>query len=541
MSDGLESNDVRTYPDTRCFGRGMNVPRESGLEADSGGDAGAETPGVFLNSCPSSIESPNKRVLFVSYLFPPVGGVGVLRVAKFAKFLPECGWRSSVLTAENPSVPLFDESLLADIPGGTIVRKAKTCEPGYAFKSSVAAAATSPSFVARCKRGVKNVLKRIANVVLQPDAQMLWYPAAVSEGVRLLREVPHDVIVASGPPFTNLLVGAALSRKTGVPLVLDYRDEWDISNTYWENKRPGRITNWVQRRMQRHAVRAASAITATTPASAKALQQVAIDSACSATSTSIYNGFDPADFPTPGESLPRDDFGNGTDLFRLSFAGTLWELTSIEPFIEGVRCLVERAPILAERLEIVLAGRRAGRQDEFVDSLQGLPCKIVRLGYLEHSDAIRLMTTSDALLLLLSDVPHADRVISSKVFEYMAAKRPIFAVSPDGDQCDVLREHPGAAICSPRDPEGVAYALAERLEEHRCGVIPSVEGWNFRRFERRAQTAQLAGLLDGILERSGGGVDNDDPPAKEAIPFAKQETLQVIAASTLMAETETGL
>ncbi len=485
-----------------------------------------------------SAESPIKRVLFVSYLFPPVGGVGVLRVAKFVKFLPECGWRSSVLTAENPSVPLFDESLLTDIPAETIVRKARTYEPGYAFKSSVASTAASRSFAARCKRGIKDVLKRTANVVLQPDAQVLWYPAAVGEGIRLLREVPHDVIVASGPPFTNLLVGAALSRKTGVPLVLDYRDEWDISNAYWENKRPGRVTHWLQRQLQQHAVRSASAITATTPAGARALKEVAVASGSPATSTSIYNGFDPADFPVPGELLRRDDFGNGISLFRLSFAGTLWELTSIEPFVEGVQRLAERAPVLAERLEIVLAGRRAGRQEEFVDRLQGLPCKVVRLGYLEHSDAIRLMTTSDSLLLLLSDLPHADRVISSKVFEYMAARRPIFAVSPDGDQCDVLREHPGATICLPGDPEGIADALAERLEEHRCGVIPSADEWDFSQFERRTQTAQLAKLLDGILEHSGGGVDKEDTRENGTGLLVKQEASQSVKASSHMAEME---
>jgi len=379
-------------------------------------------------SCAMSAERRNRRVLFVSYLFPPVGGVGVLRVAKFVKFLPEFGWTSSVLTVENPSVPLFDDSLLGDVPGDTIIRKARTVEPGYAFKSSVASAAQRSSYVARCKTRIKNGLKRMGNVVLQPDAQILWYPAAVRAGVRLLRDVPHEAIVASGPPFTNLLVGAALARKTGVPLVLDYRDEWDISNTYWENKRPGRLNSWVQRRMQQHAVRRAAAITATTPSSAQALQRVAEKAGGAATSTFIYNGFDPADFPDPDEFQQRDDFGNGTDMFRLSFAGTLWELTSIEPFVEGVRRLAERDPALAERLEIVIAGRRAGRQDEFIDRLDGLPCQIARLGYLEHAAAIRLMMTSDALLLLLSDVPHADRVISSKVFEYMAARRPVFAV-----------------------------------------------------------------------------------------------------------------
>ncbi|MGD9855179.1 MAG: glycosyltransferase [Planctomycetaceae bacterium] len=455
-------------------------------------------------------ESRPRRVLFVSYLFPPVGGVGVLRVAKFVKYLPESGWRSSVLTAANPSVPLFDESLLADIPKGTIIRKAKTHEPGYAFKASVACASSTPSFTARGKTLIKDGLKRIGNALLQPDAQILWYPSAVRAGVRLLRDEPHDAIVASGPPFTNLLVGAALSRKTGVPLVLDYRDEWDISNAYWENKRPGRLSSWVQRRMQRHAIRTAAAVVATTPASAQTLGGIAIESGSHAKSTYIYNGFDPADFPAAADLSARTDYGNGTHLFRLSFAGTLWELTSIEPFVEGVKRLAEKAPALAERLEIVLAGRRAGRQEEFIDRLSGLPCKVVRLGYLAHRDATRLMMTSDSLLLLLSDVPHAGRVISSKVFEYMAARRPIFAVSPEGDQSGVLHGHPGATVCSPRDPEQIADALAARLEEHRCGVSPCAANWDFSRFERQTQTGQLARLLDELVNHRAESVSSND-------------------------------
>lgn len=471
-----------------------------------------------------SVETPNKRVLFVSYLFPPVGGVGVLRVAKFIKFLPEHGWTSSVLTVENPSVPLFDESLLSGISANTIIRKAKTLEPGYALKSSVSASEGNASLLARMRSSVKTGLKTIANSLLQPDAQILWYPAAVKEGLRLLNERPHDVIVASGPPFTNLLVGATLARKSGLPLVLDYRDEWDISNAYWENKQAGRLSNRIQRRMQNRAVLASKAIVATTPLSAAALQQVAEKAGSRAMASCIYNGFDSEDFPSLPAGLPRTDYGNGTDLFRLSFAGTLWELTSIEPFVEGVKRLCERAPALTERLEIVIAGRRAGRQDEHIDRLQALPCKTVRLGYLEHSEAVKLMMTSDSLLLLLSDLPHADRVISSKVFEYMAAKKPVFAVTPDGDQCDVLSVHPGATICPPTDADRIAQSLASQLEEHRLGALPDGLTWDFSQFERRAQADRLAKLLDTLL------IDSSDE-TRQAAAFRQPAQFEALHAS----------
>lgn len=114
-----------------------------------------------------------KRVLFVSYLFPPTGGVGVHRVTKFVKYLPQSGWESSVLTVSNPSVPLHDESLLKDIPAGTLIRRAKTCEPGYALKQAVSGGQNKPGASNRLVQGAKSLARKLANTVLQPDSQIL--------------------------------------------------------------------------------------------------------------------------------------------------------------------------------------------------------------------------------------------------------------------------------------------------------------------------------------------------------------------------------
>jgi glycosyltransferase involved in cell wall biosynthesis len=483
--------------------------------------------------------SGDRRVLFVSYAFPPVGGVGVLRVSKFVKYLPEFGWCSSVLTVSNPSVPLFDESLLSQIPQSTLVRKARTWEPGYQFKQSVAGADgtggggtnSGLTTVPERRRGpgwagrVRQLLKRGAMAVLQPDPQILWYRNAVREGRKLLREVPHAAIVASGPPFTDLLVGAALARSSGVPLILDYRDEWEISNAYWENRRVSGAAARVQRQMQNWAVRRAVRLVATTPLSAAALQRVSDQAGSRAIASCIYNGYDPSDFAADEPPSGREDFGHGRARFRLSFAGTLWELTSIAPFVEGCRLLCERAPELAGRLELVFAGRRAGEQDAHLDRLSALPCRTVRLGYLEHARALRLMATSDELLLLLSDVPHADRVISSKMFEYMAARRPIFAVTPSGDQEDVLATHPAATIVRPGDPAAIAEGLAARLRLHAAGHRTDPGDWDFSRFERRHLTGQLAAVLDGVSgpERETGTTVRPPSPGVASSSSAPSE------------------
>ena len=448
----------------------------------------------------------NKRVLYVSYLFPPVGGVGVLRTTKFVKFLPEFGWEVTVLTAENPSVPLRDESLLQEIPRQTVIHKARTYEPGYAVKSLVAnSSATATGLAGALKRQVKQLARTIGNGLLQPDAAIMWYPQAVRAGMRVLSGVKHDAIVVSAPPFSSLLVGARLARASGLPLILDYRDEWTISNTYWENKRQGRIGRGIQQRMQHHVLRAAAAVVATTPGSAKAIGEIAAHAGSRAVSTHIYNGFDPNDFPQAKAIATRDDYGFGTDRLRIAFVGTLWTLTSIRPFVQALQRLADRSPHLLESLEVVIAGRQVGEERLHLEAFESLPCRYVNLGFLDHDKALNLMTTSDWLLQLQSDLPGVERVIASKLFEYMGARRPILAITGEGDHADVVRTLPSATVCSPQDIEGIARAVATRLEAHRCGVVVEEAGQEGSLYERKRLTAQLAELLDRLVTNGGGG------------------------------------
>ena len=442
------------------------------------------------------------RVLFVAYHFPPVGGVGVHRAAKFVKYLPDFGWDCSVLTALNPSAPLFDESLLKNIPSETVIRRAKTYEPGYAMKSMVSAshgATQTPSLKSKLLGGVKSLVRGVSNFVLQPDPQILWRPQALKQGLKLLREIPHDAIIATGPPFSSLLVGAALAQKTGVPLMLDYRDEWSISNAYWENKQQGRLANWLQTRMQRRAVLAAKSLLATTPSSAAAVAEVAREAGSSAPSHYIYNGFDPDDFAAHAAApIVKKDYGRGTNLYRMSFIGTLWNLNSITPLINAICQLATSNPQLVSHLELVCAGRKTADQEAQLDRLNGLPCHVVRLPFVEHSEAVQLMRASDALLMLNTDLPETKRIINAKTFEYMAAKRPVFVVAPEGDVWDILRDLPGTVLCAPSDILAMQQKLSIEIERHRCGLHHNDDHWDISRFERRQLAEQLSDLLDAM-------------------------------------------
>jgi glycosyltransferase involved in cell wall biosynthesis len=430
-------------------------------------------------------------VLFVSYAFPPVGGAGVQRTTKFVKYLPSHGWQCSVLTAKNPSVPVLDERLLDEIPPETRVVRTRTFEPSYAAKQAVAGAQGEASTTAARARAL---LKLGASALLQPDAQMLWNVTAVRAGLSLLREQRHDAIVASGPPFSSFLLGALLARLSGVPLVLDYRDEWDISNAYWENKKLDQVSLRVQRAMQRAAVREAAALVATSRPSMQALERVRDEARSRAQVVCLYNGFDSADF----EAYPAGSRVHG-GRYRLSYLGTLWNLTDVTPVVEAVELLADTRPELLARLELFFAGRRTEPQEAILARLRRVPIALQRLPYVEHGEVIGLLKSSDGLLVLLSDVPHAERVVPGKVFEYMASGRTVLCVAPPGEAWHLLEGYPRAHRVHPRDTLALAEVLASELERRaRDEPGPSVDPSTVARFDRKSQAGELAQLLESI-------------------------------------------
>ena len=434
-------------------------------------------------------------------------------MVKFIKYLCEFGWDASVLTVTNPSVPLTDDSLCADIPKSTLITKAKTWEPGYSWKQKLAseqkqsgASASKPG-----KRFLKPLLKSTVNLFLQPDMQILWYINAVRAGRKLLQETEHDAIIATAPPFSSFLVGRKLAKKSGLPLLLDYRDEWGISNAYWENKQPNFISKAIQSRMQNRLLSEATLAIATTPSSCESVRQTAREAGASIRCEFIYNGYDPDDF-TQGNSMnsSRKDYGNGLNRYRLAYVGTLWNLNSIGPFVDAMRRLEKDSPELLEQMEFVVAGRRTAQQEKLLDQLERFSCRVVRLPFISHDEAIQLMQTSDCLLLLNSNLPGAERVVNGKIFEYIAAEKPFLLISPPGDMWQLTEDCPYALPCNPASPEDIAAAMGNQLKRHREGKSLDVGNWSPKSHQRRNRAEQLARLLDEMIASSTSSMNEKE-------------------------------
>lgn len=449
------------------------------------------------------------KVLFVTYSFPPTGGVSVHRVTKFVKYLPEYGWNCSVLTVSNPSVPLVDDSLLKDIPESTTIVTAKTLEPSYKLKQLFSGAKSKAPTLANqqashsAKPRLIDRLKKLARTTINnwlvPDMQVLWNRNAVKAGLKLLQAEPHDAIVVTAPPFSSFLVGVELAKQTGLPLILDYRDEWDISNAYWENKQQNSHALKQQAKLQNEILKVADHLVATTPSSTAAVADLAKAVGSKAGATCIYNGYDADDFP-PAPTT-RKDYGNGTEKYRVSYVGTLWNLNSVEPLVQAVEALHAQSPALCEQLELVFAGRRTGAQDEILKRLEPLNCHLVRLPFVSHDEAVEMMQTADGLVLLNSNLPNANRIVSGKCFEYIAAEKTIYIVSPKGDMWELLADCPFAFPCPPDQPLEMTKHLALELERHRLGAQPLTGDWEPKQHERRNRAQQLAEVLNQVTDR----------------------------------------
>ena len=457
-----------------------------------------------------------RRVLLIAYNFPPVGGAGVQRPVKWAKYLRRCGWEVTVLTTENPSVPVRDESLLEDLPADVRVVRARTWEPDYRVKQSlVGATSTKRGLLTRIKSAVRGLAKRVVKLALQPDPQVLWNPNALRAATAVLREQPHDAILVTAPAYSSFIIGAALKKRFGLPLILDYRDEWDLSGQYLENAQRDWFSRCVQHRMQRRLLRQADAVVATTQASTSNLAAKLANLKHSIPAVCIYNGFDAEDFgevasgewrgARDGEdaslSTPSTVNSQPSTFFRFVYTGTLWNLTDIEPLIRAIESLSASQPELTRRLELVCVGRKTPEQQQVLERVRATTAKLEAIDYCAHSEVVERLNSADGVCLLLSDVPGAERVVPAKLFEYLAIRKELLTIAPHGETADLARRFFPQGHFVPNDTAGIAAWLAERLS----GVERTSRERSARQaideFSRESQTMRLAELLDEVTAR----------------------------------------
>lgn len=352
-----------------------------------------------------------RRVLIITYYWPPTGGSGVQRWVKFAKYLPSLGWQPVVYTPSNPEQLAVDESLMAEIPAEVEVLKQPISEPYAFYRRLVGGGASKGAGVnpinSQKKTWKQRLMLWIRSNLFVPDPRAGWVRPSVGFLCRYLSEHPVDVIVTTGPPQSVHLIGRGLHRKLGVPWVADFRDPW--TRMFFFKDLP--MLPFVRRRhvcLEKSVLDEATAVVSVTP-------RVQADFA-SMTSTPVHlitNGYDESDFSA--ELPPRTD-----GKFRVVHTGLFASDGNPLELWKALAGLSSESADFASRLEIRLAGKV---DPEIVDSITeaGLDAQLHLLGYLPHSESVAELRQADIILLPLRQAPEYSKVYPGKIFECMAA------------------------------------------------------------------------------------------------------------------------
>ena len=423
------------------------------------------------------------RALLVTYVFPPTGGAGVGRVLKLAKYLGHHGVTPSVLTVANPSVPLRDESLLRDVPAGMDVIRARTLEPGYGVKKAAWTASANADPNKAAKPSLKGRAVALARQVLIPDPQVLWQPGAQLALARRMRSPQaDDLVFISAPPFSELLLGPTVRAFRGKALVLDYRDEWSTLRDSYEMVKGG-LAARVGEPLERVLLRRAHAVTTAT----EAFRRNLLDRFSFLRPERVFaipNGYDRDDF---AGDLPKPS----GDKLTLTYAGTIFRLTSARGLLGAIKRLHRDSPNLARLLHVQFLGRIVETELDAFEGTEALG--VERLGYVSHERVIGELSRSHAVLCLLDDVPGVERIYPAKIFELMAMERPCFTLAPPGALTELVEAHGLGTILPPRDEAAIARALAELLTAFRDGrPLPTPAPRGIERFDRKNLAGEYA-------------------------------------------------
>ena len=417
------------------------------------------------------------KALLVSYTFPPTGGAGIHRVLKLAKYLPAHGVSPAVLTARNPSVPLRDESLLRDIPADMPLLRARTLEPGYGIKAETwkTSSGKGGSWRTRALSGARQLLL--------PDPQILWQPGAQFALARRLAGAERpDVVFITAPPFSQFLLAPLARLARGTAVVLDYRDEWSTLRQTYEMVAGG-LARGVGEVLEEKLLRFAHAVTTATEAFRQNLLR-RFPFLRPERVFAIPNGYDREDIPA---SLPAPT----GDRLVVTYAGTIFRLTSPAGLLGAVRRLHAESPELARLLRLRFLGRIVETELPCFEGTETLG--VERVGYLPHDAMMKEVAASHLLLCLLDDTSGAQHIYPAKIFELMALGRPCLTLAPEGALAELVRTTRLGDLLPPRDQARIAEYLARLLSDFREGRLPvQAPPIGIERYDRKALAGEFA-------------------------------------------------
>ncbi|MDZ4148712.1 MAG: glycosyltransferase family 4 protein [Flavobacteriaceae bacterium] len=422
-----------------------------------------------------------KKVLIVTYYWPPAGGPGVQRWLKFVKYLPEFGIEPHVYVPENPNYPIVDETLVSESNPAINIIKHPIFEP-YALGKLISKRKTN-----RISSGIiteknpslmEKFLLFIRGNLFIPDARMFWVNPSKRFLKKYIQDHHIDTLITSGPPHSLHLIGLKLKKELNIRWIADFRDPW-TTISYHSKLRMLQFVQKKHLRMEQEVLQTADEIIVTSRTLQQAYQKITKKSI-----SLITNGFDQADF----EKYPLDTS------FSITHIGSM--LSGRNPVVlwEALKELVKEQPEFKKQLKIRLVGIVGQNVINALSEL-GLMPFVQQLGYVSHEEAVKLQHS--AQLLLLAEIDSADTkvIIPGKFFEYLSAKRPILAIGPNEWEINELIEQTSSGRCfHHQQQKEIKDYIWKCFQAFQSGNL-TVQSKGIEAFSRKELTQKLAEII----------------------------------------------
>lgn len=433
-----------------------------------------------------------RKVLIITYYWPPSGGAGVQRWLKFSKYLREFGWEPVIYTPENPEAPSLDLTLLQEIPKGVEIIKNPIWEPYEFYKKLVGMKKDE-----KINAGFLNEKKNpglaedfstwIRGNFFIPDARKFWIRPSVKYLLNYLKTNHVDAIISTGPPHSMHLIALGIKNKLNIPWLADFRDPWTQIDFYHQ-LHLSKIADSKHKRLEKSVLSKADVVTTVSKNWSKDLEAIftrKIDV--------VTNGFDPEDFINNAPELDKK--------FTLTHVGSLNKDRNPNFLWATLKELCSENSSFENDLEIKFIGKTDIAVFEQLEK-QGLSNKATKIDYMPHKEVIAEAGRAQVLMLLVNNTPNMAGIIPGKLFEYLASNRPILCIAPnDGDSAKIIKESGAGNVVDFGDSALLKEVILEMYTKYKKGNL-TVTGGAINQFSRRSLTGSIAELLNSILDKT---------------------------------------
>ncbi|GGD98587.1 glycosyltransferase family 4 protein [Planktosalinus lacus] len=424
------------------------------------------------------------KVLIVTYYWPPAGGPGVQRWLKFVKYLRDFDVEPVVFVPENPHYPLIDDSFESEIPKGIEVIKYPIKEP-YRFAKLLSKKKTqtiSSGIISDKKQSLlEKFLLWVRGNYFIPDARVGWVKPSVKFLEEYLIDNPVDVIITSGPPHSLHLIGMELKKITKTPWVADFRDPW-TSIGYHKKLNLSKKSQRKHEKLEANVLQTADHIIVTSQTTEKQFEVIT-----DVPITVITNGYD----TEIAEEVKLDT------KFTVSHIGSLLTERNPEILWKIFYELINENKSFALDFQLQLAGVVS---DEVVKSIKsyGLSDYLINIGYISHNQVLDVQRKSQVLLVLEIDSIETRAIIPGKIFEYLAAQRPILALGPKESDIEFIINQTGTGVfCNYNKEAEIKETLLSWYQKYKDDKLV-LDPTNINQYSRKNLTKKLAKILKAI-------------------------------------------